>query len=53
MILIPGPRMTPGDGPTCGACWKSPEGKGTSIKHRMDHAVVCLNADDAQTYAKW
>ena len=34
-------------------CWKSPEGKGSSIKHRMDHPVVCLNANDAQAYAKW
>jgi sulfatase modifying factor 1 len=38
---------------TAGACWKSPEGKGSSIKHRMDHPVVCLNANDAQAYAKW
>ena len=36
-----------------GANWKHPEGEGSSIKGRMDHPVVCVNADDAQAYAKW
>ena len=36
-----------------GACWKSPNGEGSSIKNRMDHPVVCVNADDAKAYAEW
>jgi|MDTB01.1.fsa_nt_gb sulfatase modifying factor 1 len=36
-----------------GANWQSPEGKGSTIKSRMNHPVVCLNPDDAKAYAKW
>lgn len=36
-----------------GACWKRPNGEGSSIKNRMDHPVVCVNVDDAKAYAKW
>jgi formylglycine-generating enzyme required for sulfatase activity len=35
------------------ACWKRPNGEGSSIKNRMNHPVVCVNADDAKAYAKW
>ncbi len=36
-----------------GASWRRPEGRNSSIKKRMDHPVVCVNVDDAKTYAKW
>ena len=36
-----------------GACWKRPNGEGSSIKNRMNHPVVCVNADDAKAYAEW
>ena len=36
-----------------GACWKRPNGEGSSISNRMDHPVVCVNVDDAKAYAKW
>lgn len=36
-----------------GACWKHPEGEGSNIRHRMNHPVVCLNANDAKAYAEW
>ncbi|MGJ8639901.1 MAG: formylglycine-generating enzyme family protein [Opitutaceae bacterium] len=36
-----------------GACWKKPEGAGSTIKKRMDHPVVCVSWNDAVAYAKW
>jgi formylglycine-generating enzyme required for sulfatase activity len=38
---------------TPGACWKHPEGPGSSIADRMDHPVVHVSWHDATTYAKW
>ncbi|MFI4882168.1 MAG: formylglycine-generating enzyme family protein [Phycisphaerales bacterium JB064] len=38
---------------TTGACWKNPEGPGSSIEDRMDHPVVHIAWDDAVAYAKW
>lgn len=36
-----------------GACWKFPEGLGSSIEERMNHPVVHIAWDDAKAYAKW
>jgi len=36
-----------------GACWRSPEGPGTSAHDRPNHPVVHLSWDDAQAYAAW
>lgn len=36
-----------------GACWKHPEGPGTSIDSRPDHPVVHVAFEDAQAYAAW
>lgn len=38
---------------TPGACWKHPEGPGSSISGRLDHPVVQIAFEDAQAYAKW
>ncbi|MBA4190500.1 MAG: formylglycine-generating enzyme family protein [Planctomycetaceae bacterium] len=36
-----------------GACWKHPEGPGSSITDRMDHPVVHVCWKDAEAYCKW
>ncbi len=36
-----------------GACWKHPEGPGSSVKTRPDHPVVHIAYEDAETYARW
>ena len=36
-----------------GACWKHPEGPGSSVKVRPDHPVVHVAYEDAETYARW
>lgn len=36
-----------------GACWKHPEGPGSSIDARMDHPVVHVAFEDATAYAAW
>ena len=36
-----------------GACWKHPEGPGTSIVNRRTHPVVHVSWDDAACYASW
>jgi formylglycine-generating enzyme len=36
-----------------GANWRHPEGKGSSIHHRMDHPVVHIAYEDAVAYARW
>jgi formylglycine-generating enzyme required for sulfatase activity len=36
-----------------GACWRHPEGPGSSIADRMNHPVVQVSHDDAAAYAKW
>lgn len=36
-----------------GACWRQPEGPGSSIEDRMDHPVVQITWEDARAYAKW
>jgi formylglycine-generating enzyme required for sulfatase activity len=36
-----------------GACWKHPEGPGSSIDDRMNHPVVHVCWKDADAYAKW
>jgi len=39
--------------PVEGACWRAPEGPGSSIKGREDHPVVHICWLDAVAYAKW
>lgn len=36
-----------------GADWRHPEGKGSTIRRRMDHPVVQISWNDAQAYATW
>lgn len=36
-----------------GACWKSPEGPGSTLEGRWDHPVVHIAWEDAQAYAAW
>jgi len=36
-----------------GACWKEPEGPGSSLDGRDDHPVVHVAYEDAQTFAAW
>jgi formylglycine-generating enzyme required for sulfatase activity len=36
-----------------GACWRHPEGPGSSIKGREIHPVVQVCYTDASAYAKW
>jgi len=36
-----------------GACWKHPEGPGSSIEGREAHPVVQVSWDDATAYARW
>jgi sulfatase modifying factor 1 len=38
---------------TPGACWKYPEGPGSTITGRENHPVVHVSWDDAAAYAKW
>jgi formylglycine-generating enzyme len=38
---------------TPGACWKHPEGPGSSLTEREEHPVVHLAYEDAQAYASW
>jgi sulfatase modifying factor 1 len=64
--LVPGSLVfTPTPGPvdlrhlsqwwswTPGACWRRPEGPGTSIDARLDHPVVHVAHEDAAAYASW
>lgn len=64
--LVPGSmvfHMTPGPVDTRdfrnwwswipGACWRHPEGPGSSVKGRKDHPVVHVAYEDAEAYAKW
>ncbi|KAK6176335.1 hypothetical protein SNE40_014638 [Patella caerulea] len=39
--------------PVDGAYWRIPEGKGSNIKNRMDHAVVHTSWNDATEFCKW
>lgn len=36
-----------------GACWKRPEGPGSSIDSRPDHPVIHVAYEDAESYAEW
>jgi len=36
-----------------GACWKEPEGPGSSITRRQNHPVVHVSWRDAQAYCAW
>jgi formylglycine-generating enzyme len=38
---------------TPGACWKHPEGPGSSLTGREEHPVVHVAYEDAQAYASW
>ena len=36
-----------------GACWKHPEGPGSTVNGRSDHPVVHIAYEDAEAYARW
>lgn len=36
-----------------GACWRHPEGPGSTIEERLDHPVVHVAKSDAEAYAAW
>lgn len=36
-----------------GACWRHPEGPGSSVDDRMDHPVTQVSASDACAFAAW
>ena len=36
-----------------GACWKHPDGPGSSIDSRPDHPVVHVAYEDVESYARW
>jgi formylglycine-generating enzyme len=36
-----------------GACWKYPEGPGSSVDSKWDHPVVHVAWEDVEAYAKW
>ncbi len=36
-----------------GACWRAPEGPGSSVDTRSDHPVVHVSWNDANAYAAW
>lgn len=36
-----------------GACWRTPEGPGSSIRSRADHPVVHVSYRDAERFAHW
>ena len=38
---------------TPGACWRAPEGPGSSVADRADHPVVHVAHEDAAAYAAW
>ena len=38
---------------TPGACWRHPEGPGSTIQGREDHPVVHIAHEDARAYAQW
>ena len=38
---------------TPGACWRRPEGRGSSLDGRADHPVVHVAFEDAERYAAW
>ena len=38
---------------TPGACWRAPEGPGSSIEDRREHPVVHVASEDAAAYASW
>ena len=35
------------------ACWRKPEGQGSSVRDRMDHPVVHTSWYDAKRYCEW
>ncbi|XP_041946680.1 formylglycine-generating enzyme [Alosa sapidissima] len=39
--------------PVKGASWRHPEGPGSSISDRLDHPVLHVSWNDAQSYCKW
>ena len=64
--LVPGSLVfTPTPGPvdlrhvsqwwtwTPGACWRTPEGPGSSVEERWEHPVVHVAHEDAAAYACW
>jgi formylglycine-generating enzyme required for sulfatase activity len=39
--------------PVKDACWKHPEGPGSTIKGRLDHPAVHVSWNDAMAYCRW
>lgn len=51
--ISPRPPETPWWCGVPGACWRQPEGPGSSLEGRTDHPVVHVTWNDARTFCRW
>jgi sulfatase modifying factor 1 len=52
-LSAPAPIDTPWWRRIDDACWRSPEGPGSTIQGREDHPAIHVSWNDAQAFAKW
>jgi formylglycine-generating enzyme required for sulfatase activity len=52
-VAAPSPEGTPWWGQVQGACWRAPEGPGSTIADRQDHPAVHIAWNDAAAFAAW
>lgn len=53
VAIVGSPQQTPWWHGVEGACWRAPEGPGSSIADRLNHPVVHVSWNDAQAYCRW
>nr|WP_268240350.1 formylglycine-generating enzyme family protein [Saccharopolyspora subtropica] len=51
--VSPRPQQTPWWCGVEGACWRAPEGPGSTVADRADHPVVHVSWHDAVAYCRW